>query len=132
MAGRVSFLVRTLEHPRRRRPVRPDGAAVARVRQEAEDVQAARLRRRAVPRRRRRAGHGAALAGRDRSGKAKDVKKMLDGEGLVAEFVAPRLWEDPRRHRRRLHRQRPASVAQWAIERAEAMRSTSPTPWAPS
>ncbi len=24
------------------------------------------------------------------------VKKMLDGEGLVAEFVAPRLWEDPR------------------------------------
>jgi xylose isomerase len=27
---------------------------------------------------------------------AKDVKKMLDDEGLVAEFVAPRLWEDPR------------------------------------
>jgi xylose isomerase len=27
---------------------------------------------------------------------AKEVKKMLDGEGLVAEFVAPRLWEDPR------------------------------------
>src|SRR5262245_8215681 len=24
------------------------------------------------------------------------VKKMLDGEGLVAEFIAPRLWEDPR------------------------------------
>ncbi|HWE39027.1 MAG TPA: TIM barrel protein [Isosphaeraceae bacterium] len=24
------------------------------------------------------------------------VKSMLDGEGLVAEFVAPRLWEDPR------------------------------------
>ena len=24
------------------------------------------------------------------------VKEMLDGEGLVAEFVAPRLWEDPR------------------------------------
>ena len=24
------------------------------------------------------------------------VKKMLDDEGLVAEFVAPRLWEDPR------------------------------------
>ncbi len=24
------------------------------------------------------------------------VKKMLEGEGLVAEFVAPRLWEDPR------------------------------------
>ncbi|HOE12133.1 MAG TPA: TIM barrel protein [bacterium] len=26
----------------------------------------------------------------------KKVKRMLDGEGLVAEFVAPRLWEDPR------------------------------------
>lgn len=25
-----------------------------------------------------------------------EMKKMLDGEGLVAEFVAPRLWEDPR------------------------------------
>jgi xylose isomerase len=28
--------------------------------------------------------------------KAKEVKSMLDGEGLVAEFVAPRLWEDER------------------------------------
>ncbi|MDY0169412.1 MAG: TIM barrel protein [Thermoguttaceae bacterium] len=28
--------------------------------------------------------------------KAGEVKKMLDGEGLVAEFVAPRLWENPR------------------------------------
>ncbi|MGQ9591811.1 MAG: TIM barrel protein [Planctomycetota bacterium] len=27
---------------------------------------------------------------------ARDVKKRLDGHGLVAEFVAPRLWEDPR------------------------------------
>jgi xylose isomerase len=27
---------------------------------------------------------------------AVEVKKVLDGEGLVAEFVAPRLWEDPR------------------------------------
>jgi xylose isomerase len=27
---------------------------------------------------------------------AENVKKMLDAEGLVAEFVAPRLWEDPR------------------------------------
>jgi xylose isomerase len=25
-----------------------------------------------------------------------DVKKMLDDEGLFAEFIAPRLWEDPR------------------------------------
>jgi xylose isomerase len=28
--------------------------------------------------------------------KAKDVRKMLEGEGLAAEFVAPRLWEDAR------------------------------------
>lgn len=27
---------------------------------------------------------------------AKAVKKQLDGHGLTAEFVAPRLWEDPR------------------------------------
>jgi xylose isomerase len=29
------------------------------------------------------------------SKQAAEVKKMLDGEGLVAEFVAPRLWENP-------------------------------------
>jgi len=28
--------------------------------------------------------------------KAQQVRKMLEDEGLVAEFVAPRLWEDPR------------------------------------
>ena len=28
--------------------------------------------------------------------KAKDVKKMLDCNGMAAEFVAPRLWTDPR------------------------------------
>ncbi len=28
--------------------------------------------------------------------KARQVKKMLDDDSLVAEFVAPRLWEDPR------------------------------------
>jgi xylose isomerase len=28
--------------------------------------------------------------------KAKDMRKKLEEEGLVAEFVAPRLWEDPR------------------------------------
>jgi xylose isomerase len=28
--------------------------------------------------------------------KAQEMRQMLDGEGLVAEFVAPRLWEDPR------------------------------------
>jgi xylose isomerase len=26
---------------------------------------------------------------------AREMKKMIDGEGLVAEFVAPRLWEHP-------------------------------------
>jgi xylose isomerase len=30
------------------------------------------------------------------SAKAADVKKLLDDQGLVAEFVAPRLWEDDR------------------------------------
>ncbi len=30
------------------------------------------------------------------SAKAADVKKLLDDQGLVAEFVAPRLWEDRR------------------------------------
>ena len=29
-------------------------------------------------------------------GEAKQMKKMLDDHGLVAEFSAPRLWEDPR------------------------------------
>lgn len=28
--------------------------------------------------------------------KAREVKTLLDDQGLVAEFVAPRLWEDPR------------------------------------
>lgn len=28
--------------------------------------------------------------------KSKEIKKILDDSGLVAEFVAPRLWEDPR------------------------------------
>jgi xylose isomerase len=28
--------------------------------------------------------------------KAKELKKVLDDNGLAAEFVAPRLWEDPR------------------------------------
>ena len=30
------------------------------------------------------------------SAQAKALKKTLDGHGLAAEFVAPRLWEDPR------------------------------------
>ncbi|MDD2600430.1 MAG: TIM barrel protein [Kiritimatiellae bacterium] len=36
------------------------------------------------------------LDGAGISKKAAELKARLDGEGLVAEFVAPRLWEDPR------------------------------------
>ncbi len=36
------------------------------------------------------------LAPEEVAAKAGAMKSMLDGEGLVAEFVAPRLWEDPR------------------------------------
>lgn len=33
---------------------------------------------------------------RDLERRAKELKTMLDGEGVQAEFVAPRIWEDPR------------------------------------
>jgi len=36
------------------------------------------------------------LSPREIAAKAKEVRKMLRDEGLTAEFVAPRLWEDPR------------------------------------
>lgn len=36
------------------------------------------------------------LSGNEIVEKAKALKSMLDGEGLIAEFVAPRLWEDER------------------------------------
>jgi len=36
------------------------------------------------------------LGPREINKQAKEVRKMLDDEGLAAEFVAPRLWEDPR------------------------------------
>jgi len=36
------------------------------------------------------------LGPREINKKAKEVRKALDDEGLAAEFVAPRLWEDPR------------------------------------
>ncbi len=36
------------------------------------------------------------LGPREIAARAGEVKKALDGEGLAAEFVAPRLWEDPR------------------------------------
>lgn len=48
--------------------------------------------------------------------KAGEVKKMLDDEGLVAEFVAPRLWEDPRGIDGGFTANDPA-VRAWAIDR---------------
>ncbi len=36
------------------------------------------------------------LSPKEITAKAKEVRKMLQEEGLTAEFVAPRLWEDPR------------------------------------
>ncbi len=36
------------------------------------------------------------LGPKDITKQAKEVRQMLNGEGLAAEFVAPRLWEDPR------------------------------------
>ena len=36
------------------------------------------------------------LSDREVIKKAKELKVVLDGEGLTAEFVAPRLWEDSR------------------------------------
>ena len=49
---------------------------------------------------------------------AKELKKMLDGEGLVAEFVAPRLWEDPRGIDGGFTANDPA-VRKWAIDRTK-------------
>jgi xylose isomerase len=48
--------------------------------------------------------------------KAGQVKKMLDGEGLVAEFVAPRLWENPKGIDGGYTSNCP-ECRQWAIER---------------
>ena len=36
------------------------------------------------------------LTDRQIAARARAVRKLLDNEGLAAEFVAPRLWEDPR------------------------------------
>jgi xylose isomerase len=49
---------------------------------------------------------------------AGEVKKMLDGEGLVAEFVAPRLWEDPRGIDGGYTANDPA-CRRWALERSK-------------
>jgi xylose isomerase len=49
--------------------------------------------------------------------KAREVRGMLEGEGLVAEFVAPRLWEDPRGIDGGFTSNDPAARA-WAVERS--------------
>ncbi|MFM2090004.1 MAG: Xylose isomerase [Planctomycetota bacterium] len=48
--------------------------------------------------------------------KAQEMRRMLDGEGLVAEFVAPRLWESPRGVDGGFTANDPA-VRAWAIDR---------------
>ncbi len=47
---------------------------------------------------------------------AREMKKMLDGEGLVAEFVAPRLWEHPNGIDGGFTANDPA-CRKWAVER---------------
>ncbi len=49
--------------------------------------------------------------------KATAVRQMLEGEGLVAEFVAPRMWEDPRTIDGGYTSNDP-SLRKWAIERS--------------
>jgi xylose isomerase len=52
--------------------------------------------------------------------KAAEVKKMLDAEGLVAEFVAPRLWESPKGIDGGYTSNCP-KCRQWALERSKRM-----------
>jgi xylose isomerase len=49
--------------------------------------------------------------------KAGEMRRVLDGEGLAAEFVAPRLWEDPRTIDGGYTSNNPAE-RQYAIERS--------------
>lgn len=49
---------------------------------------------------------------------AKDMRQMLEDEGLVTEFVAPRLWEDPRGIDGGFTSNNEAE-RQWAIDRAK-------------
>jgi xylose isomerase len=48
---------------------------------------------------------------------AREVREVLDGEGLTAEFVAPRLWEDPRGVDGAYTSNDPA-CRQWALDRS--------------
>jgi xylose isomerase len=49
---------------------------------------------------------------------AKQMKKLLDDQGLVAEFTAPRLWEDPRGVDSGFTNNDP-EIRKWAIERTK-------------
>lgn len=49
---------------------------------------------------------------------AKEMKKLLDSEGLVAEFTAPRLWEDARGIDGGFTANDP-KIRQWAIDRTK-------------
>lgn len=59
-----------------------------------------------------------ALSPQQIADQARDMKKVLDDAGLVAEFTAPRLWEDPRGADGGFTANDPA-VRQWAIERSK-------------
>ena len=50
--------------------------------------------------------------------KAGEMKKVLDGEGLVCEFIAPRLWEDKRGIDGGFTAN-DAKVREWAVDRAK-------------
>ncbi len=58
------------------------------------------------------------LSPRQITEQAGEMKKVLDDAGLVAEFTAPRLWEDPRGADGGFTANDPA-VRQWAVERAK-------------
>lgn len=58
------------------------------------------------------------LSAREINARAKELKKTLDDQGLVAEFTAPRLWEDPRGADGGFTSNDPAA-RKWAIDRAK-------------
>ncbi len=58
------------------------------------------------------------LAPKQLKEKAGEMKRILDGEGLVCEFIAPRLWEDKRGIDGGFTAN-DAKVREWAIDRAK-------------
>ena len=60
----------------------------------------------------------ASLSYKDCMARAREVKKILDGEGLEAEFTAPRYWEDPRGIDGPITSNDP-KARRWAIDRAK-------------